>query len=51
MHDELYIKMVLVNNYISDSEMERYFELFKDDHLRFFERCHDLQDFRIVNKF
>ena len=49
--DQYYIKMMLVNNFISDSEMERYFKLFKNDRLRFFERCHDSQEFRIVDMF
>ena len=51
VHDQYFMKMLLVNNFISDSEMERYFKLFKNDSLRFFDRCYALQEFRTVDKF
>ena len=49
--DERFIKMLLVVNFISPEEMERYFNCFKDDIAAFFKRCSDLQDYRIVETF
>ena len=49
--NERFIKIVLVGNFISMQEMDKYINYFKSRHLEFFERCDLVRDQRIVNKF
>ena len=49
--EEGYVKLLLVGNFISSEEMDRYFNCFRNDHIAFFKRCINVQDYRIVEEF
>ena len=49
--DQRFVKLLLVGNFVSEQEMDKYIDYFGVNRLEFYVRCHLLQNERIVHVF